>query len=80
MTWREKLSPIISRVIAEVGTDDQKALRRALRAAYPFDIKYGPRHQYHIWRDEVNRQLGKKKVKPVQETQEIELPLFERTC
>ena len=59
-TWRDAARPIIARVIAEVGTADIKALRKALRAAYPF----GP-YKYHpckIWRDEINVQLGKKKV------------------
>lgn len=56
--WRDSARPIIARVIAEVGTADIKALRKALRAAYPF----GP-YKYHpckIWRDEINVQLGKK--------------------
>jgi hypothetical protein len=58
MNWRDKARPIIAAVIAEIGTGDEKALRKALRAAYPF----GPReyHPYRIWCDEINVQLGKK--------------------
>lgn len=60
--WRNKAAPIIARVIAEAGTADEKALRKALREAYPF----GP-YEYHplkIWRDEIAFQLGKKKPAP----------------
>jgi len=59
MSWREKAAPIIREVIKTVGKSDMKALRKALRDAYPF----GPRqyHPYKIWCDEVNRQLGLKK-------------------
>ena len=55
-TWRDHASPIISRVIYEVGRGDMKKLRKALRDAYPFgERKY---HPYKIWCDEVRRQLG----------------------
>ena len=59
MAWRDKAAPIIREVIKTVGKSDMKALRKALRDAYPF----GPRqyHPYKIWCDEVNRQLGLKK-------------------
>lgn len=54
-TWRTHAAPIIARVIAEVGTDDMKALRKALREAYPFcERNYWP---YKIWCDEVKRQI-----------------------
>lgn len=54
--WRKIAAPIISRVIAEHGTDNMRGLRRALREAYPF----GPRrfHPYRIWCDEIRRQLA----------------------
>jgi len=56
-TWRDLARPIIARVIAEVGTSDMRALRRALRAAYPFgERKY---HPYRIWCSEIRVQLGK---------------------
>jgi len=49
--WRDSARPIIAEVIARVGRDDMKALRRALREAYPF----GPRqyYPYRIWLDEI---------------------------
>ena len=57
-TWRTRSAPIIARVIAEVGTDDMKALRKALREAYPFrERKYWP---YKVWCDEVKRQIQKR--------------------
>ena len=57
-TWRTHAAPIIARVIAEVGTDDMKALRKALREAYPFwERKYWP---YKVWCDEVKRQIQKR--------------------
>lgn len=56
MTWRDQAKPIIARVIADVGTTDRRALRRALLAAYP----WGPRqyHPYRIWCHEIRVQLG----------------------
>lgn len=60
-TWRDSARPIIARVIADVGTDDPKRLKSALRDAYP----WGPReyHPYKIWCDEIRVQLGLKVVK-----------------
>ncbi len=53
--WREHCSPIIAEVIQEVGTDDMKALRKALKEAYPyFERKYWP---YKVWCSEIRRQL-----------------------
>ena len=60
-TWRDAARPVIARVIKEVGTDDLKRLRVALRAAYPFG-----QYAYHplkIWLDEIRVQLGLKVVK-----------------
>lgn len=59
-TWREHARPIIAEVIARVGTKDRKALRAALRAAYP----YGERrmHPYRIWCHEIRVQLGDVKM------------------
>ena len=54
-TWRDSAGPIIAKVIAEHGTDDMKALRKALREAYPYgQCKYWP---YKVWCDEVKRQI-----------------------
>lgn len=56
MTWRDQARPIIARVIAEVGTTDRPALRRALRAAYPWGQRQY--HPYRIWCHEIRVQLG----------------------
>ena len=53
--WRNIAAPIIARVIAEVGRDDERALKRALHDAYPFGER--SMHPYKIWRDEIRRQL-----------------------
>ena len=58
-TWRDMCRPIIAKVISEVGKEDKKALRVALREAYPFgDRRYWP---YKVWLDEIKVQLGKRK-------------------
>lgn len=59
-TWRDSAAKIIAEVISKVGLDDAKALRKALREAYP----WGPRkqHPYKIWCDEIRVQTGKKKA------------------
>jgi hypothetical protein len=58
-TWRERATPIIEDVLRITAGQDEKAIRVALRDAYPF----GPRqyHPYRIWCDEVKRQRGLKK-------------------
>jgi len=49
-SWREQSAAVIARVVAEVGTHDQKALKKALFEAYPFgERKY---HPYKIWCEE----------------------------
>jgi hypothetical protein len=67
MTWRDTLRPVIAAVLAEHGpvgrTPDEKACTLALRLAwapYKADL-VAPGYAYSIWRDEVNRQLGKKR-------------------
>lgn len=61
-TWREKAAPIIRKVIADNAGATHQELRALLRDAYPFgERKY---HPYKIWCDEVNAQLGTKKIKP----------------
>ncbi len=54
--WRRQAIPVIREVIERNGLNDPAALRRALRASYP----WGPRrhHAYRIWCDEIHRQLG----------------------
>jgi hypothetical protein len=49
-TWREKSAAVIARVVAEVGTDDQRALKKALFDAYPFGERQY--HPYKIWCNE----------------------------
>lgn len=74
-TWRDHCSPIIAEVIDEVGTEDMKKLRKALREAYPYgERKYWP---YKVWCDEVNRQLKRAKYG----IKEVQMPLFdEKEC
>lgn len=60
-SWRARFAPRIAAVIAEVGRADPKALRRALRDAYPAgERRYWP---YKVWCDEVRKQLGLRRVK-----------------
>ena len=58
MKWRDHARPIIAEVIGRVGTADLKALRKALREAYPFGVRNY--HPYRIWLDEIKVQLGTK--------------------
>lgn len=55
-TWRDHCRPIIAEVIADVGKNDMKKLRKALRKAYP----YGERKMwpYKVWCSEIRRQLN----------------------
>ena len=56
MTWRERSAPIIAETIQRAGRSDMKALRCALRDAYPFAQRSG--YAYKAWRAEVKHQLG----------------------
>ena len=56
--WREVSRPIIREVIDRVGLDDKRALRLALRDAYPFGER--AYHPYKIWLDEIAIQTGRK--------------------
>lgn len=58
-TWRQKLRPVIERVIRAHGTDDRAQLRNVLRAAFPFNRREG--WIYRVWLDEIKRQLGEGK-------------------
>ena len=69
-TWRDRARPIIADVIERVGKSDLKALRKALKAAYPFgEFAY---HPYKIWCDEIRFQLGTKVPPAVKARQRIE--------
>ena len=73
MSWRETARPIIERVLRETAGQPEAAIRKALRAAYPF----GPRshHPYKQWCDEVARQRRTGKYAP----STAPLPLFDDT-
>jgi hypothetical protein len=60
VTWRDRACPIIRDVLAEVGREDMRALRRALLVAYRTryhggECRYWP---YKVWRSEVRAQVG----------------------
>jgi len=57
MSWRTGAAKVIQEVIDRVGCEDEKALRRAISAAYPF----GPRAHwpYKVWLSEVKRLVPK---------------------
>ena len=58
-TWRDGAAPTIRKVLAETKGQDMKAIRKALREAYPYgERRFWP---YKIWCDEIRRQLGLKK-------------------
>lgn len=67
MTWREYAAPIIADVIERVGREDVKALRRALREAYPFgERSFWP---YKVWCDEIRLQRDGRKPATVNTNQ-----------
>lgn len=70
MTWRDDARPIISRVLSENPGLDEKALRKLLRDAYPFNQKL--HWPYKVWCDEVNVHLGKKHLATVGEPRPIQ--------
>lgn len=53
--WRPYAARVIGEVIDRVGREDLRALRRAIRAAYPFGRRSG--WPYKIWCSEVRRQV-----------------------
>ena len=74
MTWRGHASKIIYEVIKENRGAGIKVMRKALHDAYPYgERKY---HPYKIWCDEINRQLGKKKIKSTFVEEKNQLKLF----
>lgn len=60
MTWRDRFRPIIAGVLASNPNADEKALRQALREAWP---RREPRGSwpYRIWLDEIRRQLDQRR-------------------
>jgi hypothetical protein len=70
VSWREQAAPIIRRVLEETEGQDERAIRAALRAAYP----WGPRanYPYQVWLDECARQRGVSRARPA-----TSLPLFD---
>lgn len=68
MTWREELAPRIAKIIAEVGRDDMKRLRKAL--ACPTGYRgYWPQK---VWNSEVNYQLGITETRKKAEAKQLE--------
>lgn len=56
--WRDKAAPIIAKILEATKGRDEKEIRAALRAAYPFnERKY---HPYQIWLSEIRIQRGLK--------------------
>lgn len=55
-TWRDRLAPHVADIIAELGTSDMKALRKALAAQRPEQSWL-----YKVWLSEIRNQL---KLKP----------------
>jgi hypothetical protein len=67
-TWRQRLAPIVARIIAEVGTSDMKALRKALAAQRPPESWL-----YKVWLSEIRNQL---KIKPPHKPDPTQPELF----
>lgn len=61
-TWRERARPIIARVLRETKGHDEKAIKKALRDAYPWGDR--KMHPYKTWLDEIRRQRGLKPAQP----------------
>lgn len=58
--WRETSARIIKKVLEETKGQDEKAIKKALKEAYPFGIK--SMHPYQVWLSEIkNQRLGKQK-------------------
>lgn len=56
MDWRGIARQTVSRVLSECGACPEPALKKALRAAYPFGVRCY--HPYRIWCDEVKKQMS----------------------
>lgn len=55
-SWRSVARPIVTDVVRRVGLADRKALRKALREAYPFGER--AHWPYKAWLAEVKAQTG----------------------
>lgn len=52
--WRLRARQVVALVLRETQGQDEAAIRKALREAYPFgERKYWP---YKVWLDEIRRQ------------------------
>lgn len=56
MSRRDEAAPIVAKIVREVGLQDPVALRKALKAAYPFGERAG--WPYKAWLDEIRYQIG----------------------
>lgn len=56
MAWADVAAPIVGEVVRKVGRSDLRALRKALKEAYPFSKRSNA--PYKAWLSEVRRQLG----------------------
>lgn len=59
MSWRDTSREIISKVLAENKGKDEKAIKKALKDAYPFGQRQY--HPYKVWLDEIQIQTGKRR-------------------
>lgn len=73
MTWRDRARPIVARVLAATQGMDERTIRRALRAAYPFGWRAN--HPYKIWLDEVATQRGLKHKRATEKAHQSTLAL-----
>ncbi len=59
--WRDEAAVVVAQVVREVGLTDPKALRDALREAYPFGRRLG--YPYRAWLAEITQQIGGMRIK-----------------
>jgi hypothetical protein len=71
--WRGMAAPVVAAVLAETAGQEEKAIRKALREAYPFGERR--RWPYRAWLKEVHAQRGTTKCKPGQRPRPYQLPL-----
>jgi hypothetical protein len=57
-SWRTQARPIVATVLAATRGQNEQAIRKALREAYPFGSRH--HHPYRIWCDEIRIQRGLK--------------------
>jgi hypothetical protein len=56
ITWRDRVGPVIDRIIAKYGTDDIKSLRQHFRDEWPWGEREG--YPYRVWLQEIRKRLG----------------------